>query len=116
MRAIRGYAIFNPLSHRTGGNVILAAQQQKNRRTIAFTSFVIAHVLFAKITVQTFQHSSNCVSKTPNKMALAFQSGDSIKQALLEELHNILSPNKEIRESAEGKMKHLEITEGNIFL
>lgn len=45
-------------------------------------------------------------------MALAFQSGDSIKQALLEELHNILSPNKEIRESAEGKMKHLEITEG----
>lgn len=45
-------------------------------------------------------------------MALAFQSGDSIKQALLEVLQNILSPNKETRENAEAKKKHLEITEG----
>lgn len=45
-------------------------------------------------------------------MALAFQSGDSIKQALLEELQNILSPDKETRVNAESKMKHLEITEG----
>lgn len=45
-------------------------------------------------------------------MALAFQSGESIKQALYEELQNILSPDKETRVGAEGKMKHLEITEG----
>lgn len=46
------------------------------------------------------------------KMALPFQSGESIKQALYEELQNILSPVKEIRVNAEGRIKHLEITEG----
>lgn len=45
-------------------------------------------------------------------MALAFQSGESIKQALFEELQNILSPIKEIRTQAESRMKHLEFTEG----
>lgn len=46
-------------------------------------------------------------------MALAFQSGESIKQALFEELQNILSQVKEVREGAESRMKHLEFTEGN---
>lgn len=45
-------------------------------------------------------------------MSLAFQSGESIKLALYEELMNILSPNTEIRVAAEGRMKQLEITEG----
>lgn len=48
-------------------------------------------------------------------MALAFQSGDSIKQALYEELLNILSADKDIRTSAESKVKHLEFTEGLLF-
>lgn len=46
------------------------------------------------------------------KMSLPFQSGDSVKQALFEELQNILSPVKEIRTGAENRMKHLEFTEG----
>lgn len=45
-------------------------------------------------------------------MSLPFQSGDSIKQALFEELQNILSPVKEVRTGAEGRMKHLEFNEG----
>lgn len=45
-------------------------------------------------------------------MALAFQSGESVKQALFEELQNILSADKNIRTSAEAKIKHLEFTEG----
>lgn len=45
-------------------------------------------------------------------MSLAFQSGDSIKQALIEELHNLLSSVWEQRVAAEGRMRHLEITEG----
>lgn len=45
-------------------------------------------------------------------MALAFQSGESVKQALFEELQNILSADKDIRTNAEGRIKHLEFTEG----
>ncbi|XP_031636369.1 importin-9 isoform X2 [Contarinia nasturtii] len=45
-------------------------------------------------------------------MALAFQSGESVKQALFEELQNILSADKDTRMSAEGKIRHLEFTEG----
>lgn len=45
-------------------------------------------------------------------MALAFQSGESVKQALFEELQNILSADKDIRTSAEAKIHHLEFTEG----
>lgn len=45
-------------------------------------------------------------------MALAFQSGESVKQALFEELQNILSADKNIRTNAEGRIKHLEFTEG----
>lgn len=47
-------------------------------------------------------------------MALLFQSGDSIKQALYEELQNLLSAEKDVRTTAEMKVKHLEFTEGNI--
>lgn len=49
------------------------------------------------------------------KMALAFQSGDTVKQALFEELQNILSADKDIRTNAEARIKHLEFTEGNRF-
>lgn len=45
-------------------------------------------------------------------MSLTFQSGESIKQAIYEELQNILSPNTEVRVGAEGRMKQLEFTEG----
>lgn len=45
-------------------------------------------------------------------MSLAFQSSDSIKQALFEELQNILSADKNIRTSAEENVKKLEFTEG----
>lgn len=45
-------------------------------------------------------------------MSLAFQSGESIKQALFEQLQNILSADKDIRTSAEERVKHLEFTEG----
>lgn len=45
-------------------------------------------------------------------MSLTFQSGESIKQALFEELQNILNPNTEVRVAAEGRMKQLEYTEG----
>lgn len=47
-------------------------------------------------------------------MALAFQGGgDSIKQAIFEELQNILSADKDVRTGAESRMKHLEFTESN---
>lgn len=45
-------------------------------------------------------------------MALQFQSNDPIKQAICEELLNLLSPIKEVRTEAEEHMKQLEITEG----
>ncbi|CAD7093271.1 unnamed protein product [Hermetia illucens] len=45
-------------------------------------------------------------------MSLTFQNADSIKQALLEELQNILSSDTATRTSAEGRMKQLEFTEG----
>lgn len=46
-------------------------------------------------------------------MALAFQR--KLKQALFEELQNILSADKDIRTSAEAKIKQLEFTEGIYF-
>lgn len=45
-------------------------------------------------------------------MALAFQSGESVKQALFEELQNLLNADKDIRTNAEGRIKQLEFTEG----
>lgn len=39
-------------------------------------------------------------------------NSSNVKQALFEELQNILSPNKETRISAEGRMQQLEFTEG----
>lgn len=45
-------------------------------------------------------------------MSLPFQSSDSVKQAIFEELQHILNPDKHIRVSAEGRMKKLEFTEG----
>lgn len=45
-------------------------------------------------------------------MSLAFQSGESIKQALYEELHNILNPDKDIRTGAEAHISQLKFTEG----
>ncbi len=45
-------------------------------------------------------------------MSLTFQSGESIKQALFEELQNILNPVTDVRVAAEGRMKQLEFTEG----
>lgn len=45
-------------------------------------------------------------------MALAFQSGESVKQALFEELQNLLNADKDIRTNAEGRVKQLEFTEG----
>ena len=45
-------------------------------------------------------------------MSLAFQNNDCIKQALYEELQNVLNPNAEIRMAAEKRIKHLEFTEG----
>lgn len=49
-------------------------------------------------------------------MSLAFQSSDSIKQALFEELQNILSADKNIRTGAEENVKKLEFTEGDFIL
>lgn len=46
-------------------------------------------------------------------MSLNFVSSDSIKLALYEELHNLLSPVTETRVGAEGRVKQLEITEGS---
>lgn len=47
-------------------------------------------------------------------MALAFQSGESVKQALFEELQNLLNADKDIRTNAEGRIKQLEFTEGKL--
>lgn len=44
---------------------------------------------------------------------LTFQSGDSVKQALYDELLNLMNADKDIRTKAEVKVKHLEFTEGN---
>lgn len=49
-------------------------------------------------------------------MSLAFQSSDSIKQALFEELQNILSADKSTRIGGEENLKKLEFTEGELFL
>lgn len=49
-------------------------------------------------------------------MSLAFQSSDSIKQALFEELQNILSADKSTRNGGEENVKKLEFTEGESFL
>lgn len=48
-------------------------------------------------------------------MALAFQSADTVKQALFEELQNLLHENKEIRTNAEARCKQLEFTEGKLI-
>lgn len=46
-------------------------------------------------------------------MSVIFQNSDSIKQALYEELQNILSTSDTaIRQSAEQHIKQLEYTEG----
>lgn len=45
-------------------------------------------------------------------MSVTFQNADSIKQALYEELQNILSPNTGVRQAAEEHIKQLEYTEG----
>lgn len=45
-------------------------------------------------------------------MALAFQSGESVKQALFEELQNLLSTDRDIRTNSENRIKQLEFTEG----
>lgn len=45
-------------------------------------------------------------------MALAFQSGEAVKQALFEQLQNLLNADKDIRTNAEGRIKQLEFTEG----
>lgn len=45
-------------------------------------------------------------------MSLAFQNADSVKQALFEELQNLLSSDTSVLQSAEQKIKHLEYTEG----
>lgn len=45
-------------------------------------------------------------------MSLAFQNADSVKQALFEELQNLLSSDTSVLQSAEKKIKHLEYTEG----
>uniref|UniRef100_A0A1A9WEJ3 Gamma-tubulin complex component n=1 Tax=Glossina brevipalpis TaxID=37001 RepID=A0A1A9WEJ3_9MUSC len=44
-------------------------------------------------------------------MSLAFQNAESVKQTLLEELQNLLSSEKRIRQSSEQRMKQLEFTE-----
>lgn len=64
--------------------------------------------------VQNHIQKHKSISKVElfGKMSLPFQSADSVKQALYEELQNILSPVKEIRNAAENRMKHLEFTEG----
>lgn len=41
-----------------------------------------------------------------------FQNSDSIKQALYEELQNILNGSTEVRQAAEEHIKQLEFTEG----
>lgn len=43
-------------------------------------------------------------------------NASNVKQALYEELQNILSPNKEIRIAAEGRIQQLEFTEGKFEL
>ncbi|XP_055384402.1 importin-9 [Condylostylus longicornis] len=45
-------------------------------------------------------------------MSLSFQNADSIKQALYEELQNVLNPDADIRNQAEARVKQLEFTEG----
>lgn len=45
-------------------------------------------------------------------MSLAFQNAESVKQALFEELQNLLSSESNVRQSAEQRMKQLEFTEG----
>lgn len=45
-------------------------------------------------------------------MSLTFQNADTIKQALFEELQNILNSDTTTRTSAEERMKQLEFTEG----
>ncbi|XP_067615807.1 importin-9 [Eurosta solidaginis] len=45
-------------------------------------------------------------------MSLAFQNADSVKQALFEELQNLLSSETCVLQLAEQKIKHLEYTEG----
>ncbi|XP_036335819.1 importin-9 [Rhagoletis pomonella] len=45
-------------------------------------------------------------------MSHAFQNADSVKQALFEELQNLLSSETNVLQSAEQRIKHLEYTEG----
>lgn len=48
-------------------------------------------------------------------MSLAFQNAESVKQALFEELQNLLSSETTVIQSAEQRMKQLEFTEGNFL-
>ena len=45
-------------------------------------------------------------------MSLAFQNSDTVKQALFEELQNLLSSDTNVLQAAENRMKQLEFTEG----
>lgn len=42
----------------------------------------------------------------------SFQNSESIKQAMYEELRNILSPDTNVRKSAEERLSQLKFTEG----
>lgn len=45
-------------------------------------------------------------------MALLFQGGDTVKQALYDELTNLLSADGDVRTAAEQRIKQLKFTEG----
>lgn len=45
-------------------------------------------------------------------MSFAFQNAESVKQALFEELQNLLSSESCVRKLAELRMKQLQFTEG----
>lgn len=60
-----------------------------------------------------FHHLHTEFNPNLARMSLNFVSSESIKLALYDELHNLLSPVTEVRVGAEGRVKQLEITEGS---
>lgn len=68
-----------------------------------------------KIFPPNYSHARNFFPSISNMAAAADERNRSLKQALIESLTAILSPDQQARQLAEEQLKVLEVTEGKII-
>ena len=68
-----------------------------------------------KIFPPKYSHARNLFPSISNMAAAAEERNRSLKQALIESLTAILSPDQQARQLAEEQLKVLEVTEGEII-